>query len=308
MPKKVNVIMPAYNGEKYIGEEIESILNQTYPLIDIYIRDDGSKDNTVSVIKNFIGSEPEGKKIHLLEGERENAGYVKNIFETLRLSGEADYYAFSDQDDYWLPEKIEKQVTLLESKGTDEPALSFTAFHVCDDKLNFMRESVPNKKEPHLSDCIYDYIVLAFNTMINRALYEEFFQRLPKDGYPHYPDHFLSMIAAAHRRLYYIDTPLVNYRRQEEAASYFNKNKFAHILWQVKNVLFGDEPKYIRKELTDFYFLYKDVMAEEDEKFMQPYAVRNFSHYFKKLFSGTKLRRSSSDQAALKVMFLLGKL
>lgn len=308
MPKKVNIIMPAYNGEKYIGEEIESILKQTYPNIDIYIRDDGSKDNTVSIIKSYIGKEPEGKKIILLDGEKQNAGYVKNIFETLRLSGEADYYAFSDQDDYWLPEKIEREVSLLDEKGTDEPALVFTAFHVCDDKLNFMRESMQNKSTPHLEDCLYDYIVLAFNTMINSALWKEFFNRIPVDGYPHYPDHFLSMIAAAHRRLYYIDTPLVNYRRQEEAASYFNKNKFAHILWQIKNVLFGDEPKFIRKEITDFYELYKDVMTEEDRRFTKVYAERNFINYFKKLFSPVKLRRSGTDNAALKVMFLIGRL
>lgn len=61
--KKVNVILPAYNGEKYIGEQIESIFSQTYRNVDIYIRDDNSSDHTVDVIKSYIGMEPDGKRI-----------------------------------------------------------------------------------------------------------------------------------------------------------------------------------------------------------------------------------------------------
>ena len=92
--KKVTVILPAYNGEKYIGAQIESLLNQTWDNLDIVIRDDGSGDGTLREIRSRIGREPAGKRILLAEDEEGNRGYVRNVFDTWKESAASDYYCF----------------------------------------------------------------------------------------------------------------------------------------------------------------------------------------------------------------------
>ena len=96
MDKKVNVLLSAYNGEKYIREQIESILEQSYKNIEIYVRDDGSKDGTLTILKEY----EERGLIHLEAGK--NVGFVKSFEWLIANGGEADYYAFSDQDDFWF--------------------------------------------------------------------------------------------------------------------------------------------------------------------------------------------------------------
>ena len=85
--KKVAVIMSTYNGELFIREQLDSILNQTYKNIEIVVRDDGSKDKTVEIIKEYMQKYP---NIVLHQGE--NLGFIKSFFELLKLA-EADYYA-----------------------------------------------------------------------------------------------------------------------------------------------------------------------------------------------------------------------
>ena len=89
--KKVAVIMSTYNGEKFIREQLDSILNQSYKNIDLIVRDDGSKDKTVEIIKEY---QEKHKNIKLYEGQ--NLGFVKSFFELLKLA-DADYYAYADR-------------------------------------------------------------------------------------------------------------------------------------------------------------------------------------------------------------------
>ena len=98
--KKVAVLLSTYNGEKYVGAQIHSILTQNYKNIEIVVRDDGSKDKTVEIIKEYMQ-----KYSNIVLHQGENLGFIKSFFELLKYE-DADYYAFADQDDIWLPNKI----------------------------------------------------------------------------------------------------------------------------------------------------------------------------------------------------------
>ena len=100
--------MSTYNGEKYVREQLDSILNQTYKNIEIVVRDDGSKDNTVKIIKEY---QEKYKNIKLVTGK--NLGFIKSFFELLKIT-ESDYYSYADQDDIWMENKIELAVELLD--------------------------------------------------------------------------------------------------------------------------------------------------------------------------------------------------
>lgn len=96
---KVVILMSTYNGEEYLESQIKSILNQTYKKWQLYIRDDGSTDNTVNIIEKYCALDP---RINFYnENSRNNVGVVHSFMELLE-NVEADYYMFSDQDDFWL--------------------------------------------------------------------------------------------------------------------------------------------------------------------------------------------------------------
>ena len=118
---KIDVLMTTYNGEKYLKEQIESILNQTYKNINLIISDDCSTDNTRDILKEY--QDLENIKIYYQD---KNLGYVAN-FEFLLKHVESDIYMLSDQDDVWMPNKIEETFKKLEEDNAD---LVFTDLEV----------------------------------------------------------------------------------------------------------------------------------------------------------------------------------
>ncbi len=105
---KVSVLLPVYNGEKYLCEQIDSIIDQDYENIHIYIRDDGSKDGSFDLIREYADNFPD--QISIIKGPNTNIGLVQSIELLLRTAAPSDYYMFADQDDIWFSNKISSSV------------------------------------------------------------------------------------------------------------------------------------------------------------------------------------------------------
>ncbi|MEM9925690.1 MAG: glycosyltransferase family 2 protein [Cyanobacteria bacterium P01_D01_bin.50] len=120
MNKKASVIVPLYNAEKYIGRTIKSILNQTYKNLEIIIVDDESPDNSVKVCQQFTDS-----RIKIVHQKNRGLAGARN---TGIRHAEGEYIAFMDADDIWLPEKLEKHITQLESNPDVGVSFSRSAF------------------------------------------------------------------------------------------------------------------------------------------------------------------------------------
>ncbi|MBO6140218.1 MAG: glycosyltransferase family 2 protein [Ruminococcus sp.] len=118
---KIAVLMSTYNGEKYIREQIDSILAQKDVDVTLYIRDDGSSDETRNIILEYVR---QNGNIHLyFDGRnlRPGASFLKLLCFAAKYKGPFDYYAFSDQDDIWLEEKLIRGIRSIED--IDGPAL-----------------------------------------------------------------------------------------------------------------------------------------------------------------------------------------
>lgn len=111
MDKLVSVIIPAYNHQNYIVECIESVLNQTYTNIQLIVINDGSKDNTAEVVRNYIN---ENNLVNIEFFSNHNQGLCKTLNFGIKKS-KGDYIAILASDDSWLPRKIEEQISLLEN-------------------------------------------------------------------------------------------------------------------------------------------------------------------------------------------------
>jgi rhamnosyltransferase len=135
---QVAILMSSYNGSKYISKQIDSIREQTYDDWDLYIRDDGSNDDTCNIIREYLLKD---RRIHFIEEcGFKNVGPKVSFFSLLKQI-EADYYFFCDQDDYWLKNKLEEELKFL--KIQNSPCLVYCGLKCVDEKL----EKIPRPFE-----------------------------------------------------------------------------------------------------------------------------------------------------------------
>ena len=102
--KSISVVIPAYNAAKFLHETIASVLAQTYPPSEVIVVDDGSTDCTMDVVRAF------GGKVILIEQDNKGTAAARN--RGIR-EARGEYIAFIDHDDFWLPQKLERQIEFL---------------------------------------------------------------------------------------------------------------------------------------------------------------------------------------------------
>lgn len=137
----IAILMATYNGEKYLKEQIDSILAQTNQNWHLYIHDDGSQDGTVSIAKSYTNEHPE--RITLLDYPPQG-GACQNFLSLLERV-EAPYYMFCDQDDIWLPEKIELSIKEIEQKealSPDKGIVVCTDLHIVSENRSVLHDSM----------------------------------------------------------------------------------------------------------------------------------------------------------------------
>ena len=148
--KEVAVVISTYNGEKWIKDQLDSIINQTYKNIKIFVRDDGSKDGTLDILREY------SNKGQIILEEGQNIGYIKSFFKVLENAKDFKYYAFCDQDDIWMDFKIERAVEALEKKDNNKVLMYFSDYDYYDADMNFKEHFNGYKKGPSFRNSIVD--------------------------------------------------------------------------------------------------------------------------------------------------------
>lgn len=168
MTHNVCVLMSTYNGEEYIKEQIDSVLNQHNVNVKLIIRDDGSNDRTLDILHTY------GDKIFLIEGS--NIGATKSFYNLARKAKDMykniEFFAFADQDDVWLLDKLSVAIDVLSKFEKNKPNLYFSNLKVVDSNLaykymKFSKGYVKNTKQQLLAEvctwgctCVFNYKAL----------------------------------------------------------------------------------------------------------------------------------------------------
>lgn len=149
--------MSTYNGDKFLNEQLDSIIKQSYQNWKLFIRDDGSKDRTIEIIKEYTSIDP--RIIYLSEISEENLG-VKQSFLSLLLSVESRYYFFCDQDDVWLSNKIEDTIKFLkENEDEKTPICVHTDLEIVNEFLETIHPSMIDSQNLNRKDELRELIV-----------------------------------------------------------------------------------------------------------------------------------------------------
>lgn len=198
--------MATYNGEKYISAQLDSILNQTLKPARIIIRDDGSTDGTVEILKNYTNIYPE---IVLIKDCLGNLGYIKN-FEQLCDHTRSEVVFFSDQDDVWLEDKAE---TILNTFEDQNYSAVFSNAYLVDSELKSKGFLLPHNFDIIRSsgNILYRNFVTGCTLAVRK---KALMRLLPfPEGIPH--DYWIAANCALTQNLKYIDIPLIKYRQHE---------------------------------------------------------------------------------------------
>lgn len=305
----VAVLMSSYNGEKYIEEQLESILNQTYQNLVIYVRDDGSSDNTRAILEIY---QKQGK-IVLIKGE--NQGYISSFFTLLTLCESADYYAWCDQDDIWVPKKIERAVEWLERDREEnkneqiKPVLYFSGYDYYDNKMNYQKEGLKYRVGPSFANALMDCIALGFNSVFNDCARNYIIQNIPEHCCGH--DWWTYMVCSAFGRVLYDEGfSSVKYRRLENSVSPGGKNFIEMQIWRFKKFFVNDYFLKIRKQLFEFSELYCEQLSAENQKIMKLFIPKKFTlaKVLKKGFYPIRFRQTYIEEIMVRILFLIRKL
>lgn len=210
---KVNILMSTYNGQQFLAEQIRSIQEQSYTDWTLFIRDDGSSDNTKEILKDF---EHQDSRIHLIDSDKsDNLGVIKS-FHKLVNHDRADYYFFSDQDDVWLPNKLELSLKEAQNYLADFPLMVYMDLKVVNQDLEIMTESMVKSQSHHanteLVQELTENTVTGGVAMINHALAEMWQET--DDILMH--DWYLALLASAFGNLVFIDQPGELYRQHSD--------------------------------------------------------------------------------------------
>ncbi len=300
--EKVAVLLSAYNGEKYIREQLESILAQTYSNIEIYVRDDGSKDGTVEILEEYESA----GKIHLEKGQ--NVGFIKSFEWLIANSGMAAYYAFSDQDDVWFEDKIERAVSKMEAEPKDIPVLYFSNYDFYDGDLNYI--STKNYINPNISflNSLVDCLPLGFNTVFNYKAKAMVTEEMPEKSTGH--DWWMYMVCAGFGKVIHDTHSTVKYRRTGSNVSDGGANFWKFQVWRFKKFFLNDHFAVVHEHIKDFRRIYYDRLSPENQKYIDMFSMDGFHplNQLKKTFYPKKMRQRAIDELFIRIIFLIGKL
>lgn len=268
----VDILLATYNGEKYLSEQIMSLINQTYKDIRIIIRDDGSTDDTIAIIEKL--QQKYSDKIILIHDEIK-CGSAKSNFMNLLKYASAEYVMFCDQDDYWFPEKV--QATLECMKANEQkkqcPLIIYSDYIPADSELNpidFKKKSnqVYNEKLD-LNHLLVQNYINGCAMMINKELYQEVLI-YQEEMLMH--DWWLAIYGAAFGKIVHLKKELMYYRQHgKNCVGAVNIKSFSYI----KSKILDKETKnanvqYVRQARA-FYELYGKKMSAKKRKVFETF-------------------------------------
>ena len=168
----VAILLSVFNGERYLGEQLGSYTAQTHDNWQLYWRDDGSTDGSAAAVSAFAKEQERGQCIHLIEDGQLSA--TRSFLALLRmaLQGGSNFFAFSDQDDVWLPEKLAHAVAALEPLADDQPGLYFCARTLVDSTLRPLGQAPALRRPPGFPAALTQNVIPGCCMILNRAAAE----------------------------------------------------------------------------------------------------------------------------------------
>ncbi|WP_264566689.1 glycosyltransferase family 2 protein [Flavobacterium sp. N3904] len=299
---KILILLSTYNGENYLEEQLDSLCTQEGVEIHYLIRDDGSTDSTQDILKAFSSK---NLTAELIFGK--NIGCINSFTELLKLAGNYthsfDYFAFCDQDDIWLKNKLFVAIQKLKKMSFSKPAMYCSNLYLIDEEGNSIGEmhkrgNVTFSKGRSLVESIATGCTVVFN----RKVVDFFLQYQP--SYMTMHDLWIFHMCAFLGEVFYDDVPHILYRQHSNNVIGSKATLISRWKNRMKSIKTLSNQHYRELEAKEMLRLYNDILLSQDRQIISIVA-----YYKKNLFSRLRFllppRRSDLNMSKLELNFWL---
>lgn len=305
---RIEILLSTYNGEKYLRELLDSLVEQDYDDYHITIRDDGSSDSTPEIIKEY---EDKYRELITWLDTGDNLGYPDCFWYLLEHAQKADMYAFCDQDDVWKKDKLKSCSLKCKDRYKEEPILYVHDYEVSDGDLNIYdkhRLSDEGFKKDYPYTTVFYVMTQGFTMIINDKLRRRILSdKLKGRDIAH--DRWTFWCGLFAGDIIYDDNLLAIYRRHEASVTETGKGvPFLIKDWWTNDVV-GDRLANWCRVARYFAKCYHEDM---DKTVLRRWMLisgggKGLFRYFLRLFLPMKLKPSVAGEIVLRMCFLLNK-
>lgn len=294
--------MATYNGEAYLNEQIDSILNQEDVIVDVLVADDCSQDRTAEILKSYSDT----NKNFSYSVNLQNKGFAKNfidlIYDNIELLTKFDYIALSDQDDVWLPNKLIEAVIKLEAK----PDKNFYCSNLTlvDKNLRLLKQKQPSR---FTETQIFIENICTGCTIVFNGEFVKHIKKYRPNIYLH--DYWLFLISVIFNSYIYDPQAFILYRQHDNnqiGMSKKNKPLFRRIKDFYREIFVRNKRKH-SDMLRQLLQVYKDEMNEDLCDYMKVLAYPTLRNRLKIIFSKKYKKQSFKENFIFKARVLLNK-
>jgi glycosyltransferase involved in cell wall biosynthesis len=299
----VVVLMSTYNGHRYVAEQLDSILRQLPAGGRVMVRDDGSKDDTPAHVL-AIGD----ARVELLQGR--NLGFGSSFLTLLAMTPpEADLVMFADQDDVWLPGKIDRAWQHLAPLGAT-PGLYGSAQMLVDAELRPLNATSPWPRGPSLANALTENIITGCTAALNRSAVELLKRAGVPDGV-HFHDWWLYLVVSAFGTVVYDNQPALLYRQHGGNVIGHGSGWFGRQWGVLRFLLRNDWVGILQCQVGAFLKHYGDLLQPRTRDWVLQYfyiAGSGASLRWRLVFSAQRWRQALVGDVALRVLLVAYRL
>lgn len=301
----VQVLLSTYNGEKYVSDQIDSILKQSYHNIKLLVRDDGSTDNTVEILQFYRDQYP----LNFQYYSGKNIGIVKSYLELLnRADGTCEYFCFCDQDDIWLPDKVARALDILQPCHTI-PAMVCTSTHVTDESLRPLNIwPKPPSRGPSFYNAMVQNIAVGATVTLNQYAWRIISGKSVRPENIQMHDWWAYLCVSAFGKVFFDSKPSILYR-QHGNNSVGGETTFHKMLKRKWNSYKRHKGKrLLHKQAEEFFRTYGELLDEDKREQLLLFLKERetFKSRIAYLLKCKAYRNSPFEQLLFRLLILIG--
>lgn len=305
---KVQVLMSTFNGEKYLSDQVGSLLKQTDIDLQISIRDDGSSDQTQTILTRLAKSTDMPLSISF----GPNMGVIASFFELLESASiDAKYYSFCDQDDIWNPHKLHRAATLLETIPSHIPAIYCSRTELVDENLRHLAYwPAVSKKGASFSNAIIENITVGCTMVINKAARDLILKKLPNASQIIMHDWWIYLCVSAFGQVVYDPVPHIQYRQHGSNVMGGAKGGLHKWLRKWQSFRRNYNKRLLRKQAAEFHRQYGSELSDVNRRTLDDFLNYNQSIAKRLVYSlTTKLyRQNLLEHLLFKFLYLMNRI
>lgn len=262
---KLIVLLSTYNGERYIREQLDSLINQELRPSKIFIRDDGSKDETISIIKEYCD-----KYDFITYYCGENKGPARSFWELITKCEDADYYALCDQDDVWFVDKLKMAVEMLEKEDQQIPLLYCSKYTLTDRDLNPIDSNVSSLYNfSDFSHALIYHTAPGCTFVFNQVARKRILEYDVEKEYCIIHDAIIHKVVTMFGKMILDNTSHMYYRQHGDNEIGMNADKFKTFTGRINRFLNGNIRNYRSNTAKSLLNVYGDECSSQNRELLK---------------------------------------